>query len=232
MKRIRLVTAAALSFIALAMVYSQSSLQTRQTATAGTQLTAERVVTTQQRINRYFHSDVIPKLSPCWSSLRGNGTIGMKYTFTKSAGRWIFKEVETEQSTLPSGQDAIALKCMRVAVGSTSFPVDREESTQTNFVVRWNWPVPLPTNSSQLATRMFSARANNGGGGGGCDGRGTAAKCFACKASNQDLKCEEVCVGYSSCSITVQSGGGKTCSRETACASGGPFGVSGTVVIF
>src|SRR5262245_57313137 len=225
MKRIRLVTAGAVSLSALAMVYSQSGPQTRQATTTTPQLALERVVPTQQRINRYFHNDVVPKLSPCWSSLHGKGTVALKYTFTKSGARWNLKGVESEQSTLPSGQDAIALRCMSDAVRGTSFPVDGEEKTESTFVVRWSWPVPLPANSSQLATRMFAARPNSGGGGGGCDGRGTAAKCFACKVVNQDLKCESVCVGYTNCSITVQSGGGKTCGRDTACASGGPFGV-------
>jgi hypothetical protein len=231
MKRIRLVTVAAVSLMTLAIVYSQPNPQTRQTTTAP-QATLERaVVPTQQRINRYFHGDVVPRLNKCWSSLQGKGTIALKYTFTKSGARWTIKSVESEQSTLPSGQDAIALRCMRDAVRGSSFPVDREESKQTTFVVKWNWPVPFPANASQLATRMFAVRANSGGGS-GCDGHGAAAKCYVCKKEGTILKCDKVCVGYASCVLVAQTGSQASCSESGACASGGPFGVSGGTTIF
>ena len=232
MKRIRLVTVAVVSVMALAIVSSQSNSQNRKTTTAPQATLNIAVVPTQQRINRYFHDSVLPRLNTCWSSLQGKGTIALNYTFTKSGARWTLKSVESEQSTLPSGQDAIALRCMRDAVRGSSFPVDRGESTQTTFVVKWTWPVPFPANASQLATRMFAARADGGGGGGGgCDGHGAAKKCWACKEEGTVLKCDLVCVGYSSCVLVAQKSG-RTCSGSGACASGGPFGVSGGTTIF
>jgi hypothetical protein len=232
MKRIRLVTVAALSLMTLAIVPSQSNPQNRKTTTAPQGTLNIAVVPTQQRINRYFHGSVIPRLNTCWSSLQGKGTIALKYTFTKSGARWTLKSEESEQSTLPSGQDAIALRCMRDAVRGSSFPVDRGESTQTTFVVNWNWPVPFPANASQLATRMFAAPANGGGGGGGgCDGLGSSKKCYVCKKEATVVKCELVCVGYATCVLVAQKGSG-ACNVSGACASGGPFGVSGGSVIY
>ncbi len=237
MKRIHVAAVASLSLIALVFAHSQSptlSPQTRQTATTTQPFTIERQVDTQQRINRYFHGDVVSKLKNCWGNVQGKGTIAMKYTYTKTGGRWVFSRLESDRSTLPRGQDTVAKGCMLGAVRGTSFPVDSEESTEKTFVVSWNWPVPFPTNAAQLTSAMFAARANNGGGGGGCDGRGAPAGCYTCSTAGGDLSCKTVCVGYKECQITVQGGGSKTCGAaySGACASGGPFGVGGGRVIY
>jgi hypothetical protein len=232
MKRTHLVAVVVLSLIALVFAYSQSPLQraqTRKTATTTRQFTLERQVGTQQRINRYFHGDVVSKLKNCWGKVQGKGRIALKYTYTKAGGRWVFSRLETDRSTLPSGQDTVAKGCMSRAVRGTSFPVDAAESTEKTFVITWNWPVPFPTNAAQLTSAMFAAKPT-GGGGGGCDGYGTPAKCFACSDS-APLKCNTVCVGYKSCAVTIHNGSA-SCGSEAACASGGPFGVGGGSVIY
>ena len=243
MKRINLVAVVAITLIVLVFAYSQSTLQSpqtrataiqtvesqRQTAAATARITIEREVGTQQRINRYFHGDVVPKLKNCWSNVQGKGTIAVKYTFTRARGRWTFSRLAADQSTLSRGQDSVAEKCMLDAARGTSFPVDEGESTQNTFVLNWTWPVPFPENDQQLTAAMFAAKPSGGGsGGGGCDGHGAAAKCYACKVTKtQDLTCQTVCVGYEECTISHQRGGGMVCGGQNACASGGPFDVVG-----
>ena len=232
MKRTHLVAVVVLSLITLIFAYSQSptlSPQSRQATTTAQTFTIERQVSTQQRINRYFHGDVVPKLKNCWSNVQGKGTIALKYTYTKSGGRWMFSRLETEQSTLRRGQASIASRCMSDAVRGTSFPSDGTESTATTYVLKWTWPVPFPANAAQLTSAMFAARANNGGSdGGGCDGRGTPAKCYTCGKGGI---CLTVCVGSTECKTTTEAKGGSsitTCEATPGtCASGGGFGVTG-----
>lgn len=227
MKRTHLVAVVVLSLIALVFAYSQSPrriTQTRPTPTVQT-VTIERVVNTQQRINRFFHGDVMPKLKNCWSNVKGKGRISLKYTYAKKGGRWFLTGLETQRSTLPAGQDAVAQKCMLEAVRGSSFAVEADESTQKTFVLNWTWPIPFPANADLLTRSMFAAKPTSGGSGGGCDGWGTEPSCMACKPT-----CDEVCVGYSSCAPDQPGQIGTKCSNK--CASGGPFGVSGGTTIF
>jgi len=188
----------------------------------------EKTITTQQRLNRYFHGDVVPKLRDCWSRVQGEGTIAVKYTYTKGSGRWMFDRLEVSQSTLPRGQDAVALKCMQDAVRGTSYPVEQGEGNQNSFVLNWNWPVPFPANATEQTNAMFAARAAGGGtGGGGCDGQGTAARCFSCDHESKSIACLKVCVGYTTCTL-----GETYCRAEGSCASGGPFGVAGGYIMY
>jgi len=218
MRRIQIVSGAAVGLMALVFAYSQSPrriTQTRPTPTVQS-VTIERVVNTQQRINRFFHGDVMPKLKNCWSNVKGKGRISLKYTYTKNGGRWFLTRLATQRSTLPAGQDAVAQKCMLEAGRGSSFAVEADESTQKTFVLNWTWPIPFPANADLLTRSMFAARPTSGGSG-GCDGWGTEPSCFACKAT-----CDEVCVGYSNCEGSEI---GTKCSGK--CASGGPFGVTG-----
>src|SRR5437016_280938 len=131
------------------------------------QLDLEKSVTTQQRLNRYFHSSVIPKLKKCWSRVQGRGTIEIEHTYTTDASRkWVVDKLTVGKSTLPRGQDAVALQCMQNSVRGTSFPAVGDESNARTYIVKWTWPVPFPANAAQLTSAMFAARVNNGGGGG------------------------------------------------------------------
>lgn len=231
MKRIYLVTAVALMLSALILVYSQTPRQRAQipeNATAQT-LSIDKQVSTQQRINRYFHGDVMAKIKSCWSNVQGKGTIGMKHVYNRTGERWTFTAVDVQKSNLPSEPTKIAFRCMSDSLRGSSFAIDPAEIGLKSFVLNWTWPVPFPTNETQLTRAMFAAKPSGGGSSsGGCDGHGTEAKCYACKAGREDLSCQTVCVGKETCTITMQQGGSKTCGGETACASGGPFGVAGT----
>jgi len=208
--------------------------QTRVTATQLQQAQLQKTVATQQRLNRYFHADVIPKLKNCWSSVQGKGSISLEHNYKKGAdGRWATIGVALIKSALPRGQEAIALRCMQGATRGTSFPAEGSDAA-TTYTIRWTWPVPFPTNAAQLTSTMFAARANNGGADGGCDGRGAAASCYICSIDGGDLSCKAVCAGYKECQLNDQPGGGKTCGAKYsgACTSGGPFGVGEGSVIY
>ena len=189
----------------------------------------EKTITTQQRLNHYFHGDVVPKLKNCWSRVQGKGTIALKYTYTKGSGKWMFDKLEVSESTLPRGQDAVALRCMQDAVRGTSYPIEQGEGNQNSFVLNWSWPVPFPANANELTSAMFAARAAGGaGGGGGCDGHGAKAKCYTCSGGS----CIKVCVGYDNCHIVYGKEDNGCSEYGLVCASGGPFGVAGGYIMY
>jgi hypothetical protein len=142
----------------------------------------------------------------------------------------LFSHLETDESTLPSGQDAMAVKCMLDSVRGSSFPIDAAASPENTFVLKWTWPVPFPPNANQLTTAMFAARVGHSVEG-GCDGMGTPAKCYTCGINGE---CKKVCVGSSQCTAYADDGSPTQilCSATNSCASGGPFGVSGTLVMY
>lgn len=232
MKKLLFVALAGLPVISLCFAYSppqRRDPQIPQPPAATQRLTPEKEISIQQNINRYFHGTVVSKLKTCWNNIQGKGTIGLKYTFTKTGARWTFSRVETEQSTLPGAQNAVAMRCMETAVRGTSFPTDSTDITSASYVLYWTWPVPLPPNSTELVAAMLAAKPKDGGSTGGCDGHGAAAKCFTC---SKDLKsCVKVCVGFKECSI-VQSHNTLSCGGSGPCASGGPFGVTGGTIIY
>jgi hypothetical protein len=240
MKRISsiLVVTVMLVTMALTMLYAHSRTQNtnrqigqvpRPDSEAVQRIALEKTVTTQQRLNRYFHGDVVPRLKDCWSRVQGKGTIALKYTYTKGSGKWMLDKLEVSESTLPRGQDAVALRCMQDAVRGTSYPVDQAEGNQNNFVLNWTWPVPFPADANEQNSVMFAGRNGGGGGGGGCDGHGATPKCFTCTSFGNG-SCVKVCVGKSMCVIT-NTKDASTCSGQgDNCASGGPFGVAGAIM--
>lgn len=186
-------------------------------------------VATQKRINRYFHTVVVPNLKTCWDRVQGKGTIEMQYLYENDAkGGWAFKMLKGGKSTLPKGQDEIAMACMQQAVTATSFP--READTGDSYFIDWNWPVPMPPDASQQVERMLVS--GGGEGGGGCDGHGASARCVTCSGS--PLTCAYVCVGSTTCQVQATHPGGFTgiCTEGGKCASGGPFGVVGGMIMY
>ncbi|SPQ01013.1 exported hypothetical protein [Candidatus Sulfobium mesophilum] len=185
-------------------------------------------VAAQKRINRYFHSKVVPNLKTCWDQVQGKGTIEMQYLYEDDAkGGWTFKTLKSGKSTLPRGQDEVAVACMQKAVTATSFP--KEGDAGASYFIDWNWPVPMPPDAEQQFGRMIGS---NGGEGGGCDGNGASARCVTCSGS--PLTCIYVCVGSDTCQVQATHPGGfnSICTEGGKCASGGPFGVVGGFIMY
>src|SRR6266404_6006092 len=162
MRRLHLVVVAVLILGALIFTYSRAQqrrvTQTPQVAsrmTDGQRL--QRTITTQQRINRYFHGSVVPKLRNCWSRVQGQGTIAIEHTYTRDAsGKWVVEKLTAGKSTLPRGQDAVALRCMQDAVRGSSFSVEGSDGDSKEYVVKWTWPVPFPANMVEQTRTMFA----------------------------------------------------------------------------
>ena len=234
MRRISLIIAIVYALMAtlLISVSSQTPRTSTQTPQVTSRLTNEqrlkRTVTTQQRVNRYFHNDVIPKLKNCWNRVQGRGMIVIEHVYTRDAsGKWIAGRLAMGNSTLPSGQAAVALQCMQEAVRATSFPVDRADGDSKEYVLRWTWPVPFPTNMIEQARIMFMAQG--GGSGTGCDGKGTPPACWECVYQKNGIpKCKQACKGYEECNYGPMD----SCEASRSCVTGGPTGVAsrGTII--
>jgi hypothetical protein len=109
----------------------------------------ETAVREQERINHYFHADVIPRLRECWRGLGGTGTISFKHTYLPVDGQWTPRAdddlgIELDDSTLDEAADEQARACMREAVRGTSWPMGPTEGAQPYYVLYWTWPVPFP----------------------------------------------------------------------------------------
>jgi len=190
------------------------------------QIALQKTTMTQQRLNRYFHAEVMPNLTNCWSRLQGRGTIEIAHSYTKDvSGKWIADKLTVGKSTLPRGQDAVALQCMQDSVRGTSFSSDSGDGKGDRYLVNWTWPVPFPSDATTLTSAMFAAKPKRGGS--GCDGRGAPAQCFICDQKS----CLRVCVGYKTCREYTSGEGAKFCTESDDCASGGPFGLIGGGVI-
>lgn len=188
-----------------------------------------QTIATQKRINRYFHGTVARKLKPCWGRISGQGEIEVRYLYTADGkGGWSFKTIQASRSDLPKDQEKAAVACMQKAVSTTSFPREKTEKARS-FSISWVWPVPMPPDADQQIARMWGA---SGGEGSGCDGHGAAARCLTCQGS--PLTCAYVCVGSDTCEVQATKPGGfdSICSEGGQCASGGAFGLAGTMVIY
>ena len=226
-KMILMVTAIFAGMYLIVVSQTQSPItQTPQTMPTAQeqQLDLERSATTQKQINRYFHKDVIPKLKDCWARVKGQGAVEIKYTYRRdAAGKWIADRLAISSSTLPAGQDAVALQCMQDSVRSTTFAVENTDSSQSKYVLYWSWPVPFPPGFPKMESQAIAAAPTGGDGRGGCDGKGAPARCWACGPRG----CKRTCVGGEFCRMT-----GRSCvmAGET-CVSGGPIGTPGSGVI-
>ncbi len=220
-KRIAIVLAAFLTLLVSAPAGGQSQSAPKDPRFQAT-------VGTQKRINRYFHGIVVPRLKSCWSRLSGKGTIEIRYLYGGGAKGWSFQSIQASRSDLPGDQEKAAVACMQQAVAGTSFPKEKAEKGRS-FSISWVWPVPMPPDADQQVARMWGL---SGGEGGGCDGHGAAARCLTCKGS--PLTCVYVCVGADTCEVQATKPGGfdSICSEGGQCASGGSFGLVGTMAIY
>jgi len=236
MKRISIIVVAGLAVALLAYAQKRTT-NTNNRVTASidtasqqqevrTAMSAEKVSLAQTRVNRYFlNTTGAPKLKDCWSRLKGEGMIAMDFTYRKSGGSWAFEKVAVTKSNLPKGQDAIAVQCLQDSLRTTSFSIDTGNSREQSagkFVVRWTWPVPLPTTGTQLMARMS----------GGSGGLGDVAGCSECVTRSEypyGLKCESrKSGGYIGC----QEKGTNTCAYGPATCLTGTYGMAGGVVMY
>ena len=190
------------------------------------------IVATQNRINRYFHRDVAPKLRGCWDALEGSGTVDAQFAYRRVGGRWVNNGILIRASTLPKNQDQAALRCLQEAVRDTSFAVERSDDTARDFEVNWSFPVPWPKDVAEAAKRMVDNGHTDDGGCGGSEGPGPACwDCFYVSIGPFGVSyCGRACSGYSYC--TPAPNGCQAGPLYPRCTTGSIFGNIGGVVLY
>jgi hypothetical protein len=189
------------------------------------------VVAAQNRINRYFHSEVVHKLKPCWELVQGKGTVDFEYTYKRNGEAWEFETLAVSESTLDSGYADAARQCMQDAARGTSFPRGESDGPADEFMLDWRWPVPWPTDEDVSAIAMMAGRA--GLEWGDC-GLGVRAKCKDCQydAGTKKMTCKTVCIGYKNCVLNQDGNGCSLSPKDVACSSGFGLGNAGGAVIY
>lgn len=189
----------------------------------------EESIATQNRINRYFHRAVVPGMASCWSRIGGAGTVAVRFEYRRADERWTSGDSRIRSSTLPRGQDELALRCLQDAVRDTSFAVDPSDEEAQEFNVNWSFPVPWPNDLTAAALRMID---NGGGGGAGdCGGsEGPAPACWDCyyiPVVGWSF-CGYSCAGYIDCTPTTSG-----CNHTNVkCITGSVFGNIGGVMLY
>ena len=202
-----------------------------QLATAVQSTSCEKAIATQNRINRYFHHAVVPKLKNCWDRLKGQGTIAIEFNYKRGGSGWATERMKVHRSTLPEGQDAIAFQCLQDSVLGTSFPIEEDDGSAEEFLVNWSWPVPLPKDINAVAQRMI----DTGGGPGPRDCGGSEGPAPACQDcwfipfTNISL-CIPTCVGYTNC--IREEAGCRMGPIEPRCVTGSLFGNLGGIIMY
>jgi hypothetical protein len=191
----------------------------------------ENIIATQNRINRYFHREVVPKLKACWEGLEGKGTVDADFKYRRVGARWVLASSGVRSSTLADAQEQLALRCLQEAVRDTSFAVERSDAEAKEFQVNWSFPVPWPKDIAEAAQRMIGH--SGGGGGGGCGGsENPGPACWDCTYidifGTGASFCELVCSGYANCQPAPS--GCNLGHISPKCATGSTWGNQGGVV--
>lgn len=188
------------------------------------------VIAEQDRVNRYFHRQILPRLNDCWAEVGGEGSVAVRTEFRRDAGRWVAGESHLRGSSLAKDGGEQALRCMAEATRATSFAEEAVDGDATEFVVNWTLPVPWPTDLRPVAMRMAVDTGGGGGGGGGC-GPETPPACQDCwfvfffKFS----LCVPTCAGYVDCVVEEDLNG---CRMKTKCVTVSPWGNVGGFVMY
>jgi hypothetical protein len=194
-------------------------------------VSCEKAIATQNRINRYFHKVVLPKVKPCWQQVKGQGSVSVEFVYKRAGSNWATETMTLQKSTLPEGQKLVAFKCLQDSVPGTSFSVEKDDGSAEQFFVNWTWPVPLPEDANEVAKRMSSSGTEGGTAKCG-DPEGPPPKCKDCFYFNLIgvsgfSFCADACVGYKTCA-RAESG----CNLSTKCATGSLFANLGGFVIY
>lgn len=186
------------------------------------------VIASQNRLNRYFHQDVLPKAKACWSRLQGEGTIDLEFIYKRTGTRWAWERLSVAGSTLREDQKSLAQRCMEASVKGTSFRAEDDDGEAAEFLVDWRWPVPWPEDITTVA------RLASGGITWGECGLGKSAKCQDCLVdkTTKKLSCKSACSGYTNCTANPDGNGCSLGPKSPACVSGYGFGNAGGAVIY
>lgn len=181
-------------------------------------ISCEKAIATQNRINRYFHRQVLPTLGACWTGVSGKGTVQVTFGFTRDHDAWVPAASVVRSTTLAAADAERALGCLRASMRGTSFAVEAGDKDAAAYNVHWSFPVPMPRDLDEAAARM--AVDTGAGRCGGSEGPKEACwDCFYLPGLKWSW-CSGACAGFSSC---VPSEGG--CDfKYPLCVTGSLFG--------
>jgi len=104
----------------------------------------EAALAAEERINRYFRTEVIPRLRPCWKRMRASGVVTILHNYIRrSGGPWIPHSLRAVHSTLSGVENEIAVDCMKQAVQDTSISPEKLDDNDVELALIWAWPVPF-----------------------------------------------------------------------------------------
>ena len=172
-----------------------------------------------------------PKLRACWAELKGEGAVSFDLNYRKSGDKWMFEGLKPGKvSTLAPEQSAAAQRCLNDAARGTSFAADLNdglEAAAPEFVLRLNWPVPLPPEGGQLDEQQMARMI-----GGGAAGTPTISGCSDCVSNPNPpygLKCAAKKSGSQTDCEEINS---NTCATTPKACLRGVFSGKGGIVMF
>jgi len=187
----------------------------------------------QDRVNRYFHHDVLPKLKDCWAGVAGEGNVAIQVVYRRYDSQWTAGDSAIHKSTLAAGQDEIALRCLAQAVRDTSFATEEVDRDAEEYYVYWSLPVPWPQDMGAFIKKMAMDDDGGGGGGGGGCGVDVPPACQACWIWSLGFKfslCIPACNGYPDCLAEADGNGCRHTNRQ--CVTAPIFANAGGFVIY
>jgi hypothetical protein len=114
----------------------------------------------QNRMNRYFHRAVVPRMAACWRGIRDAGTVSVSFDYQRSGDQFVPRSSKIRKSTLASPTETErALGCLRDAIAGTGFAVEAEDRDLPAFALHWSFPVPMPEDLDAAAARIVRATA-------------------------------------------------------------------------
>jgi hypothetical protein len=176
----------------------------------------------QARIAAALYETLVPRLKRCWSRVEGEGEVEFTSTYVRKGDTWVWQKQQLAFSSLPEAQRAVADDCMRESASGTAFPLDTGEMARnaTELVLTWGWPVPLPSDTSQLA-RMIDT------GDGAPECRKSCKDCAYSKQTGKSF-CAPACSGWTDCR---EDGTGTGCQMtRPECKTGWSGSWVGTVI--
>ena len=221
--------AAILLFSAVALILAAVSCQKKDGAADGdsvhlhpTQPPSDaKVAAAQNRVNAFFYGALVPKLTTCWNKVQGKGEIEFKFVYRKDGRSWVWERVEPSRSDLAKEQSDTALDCMKNSSSGSVFAMDSEELARDarTLTIYWSWPVPLPTDTTELAQMINT---------GGNISYGTRCKDCVYDPEKHKSYCAGRFGGWVNC---VEDGDGSGCQMSGGRCLSGWSGVLGPISI-
>jgi hypothetical protein len=183
----------------------------------------------QNRMNRYFHRTVLPRMASCWRGIRGRGSVQVTFEYSRRGDQFVPAASRVRETTLASTDADVALGCLRDAIAGTAFAAEAEDKDLPAFVLHWSFPAPMPVDLNGAGAIMLdNGSGPQAGQCGGSEGpKPACSDCFFVPFASWSW-CSWSCVGYSGC-----KGADSGCDLyPPKCVTGSVFGNIGGLVAY